>query len=63
MKRSRQFRKVIISMWRRNNALTTTIISVATRAAKAEWEAKGCKFNLVYDLGKKCWVEIGGTEA
>ena len=53
MKRSKQFRKVIISMWRRNSEINQTIINVATHAAKAEWAAKGQVFNLVYDFGKK----------
>lgn len=59
MKRSKQFRKVIISMWRRNKgSVTKTIIEVATRAAKREWTAKGQTFNQKFDFDKDCWVEI-----
>lgn len=58
MKRSKQFRKVIISMWRRNKKITHTIIDVATKAAKAEWMAKGQTFNQKFDFDKDCWVEI-----
>lgn len=59
MKRSKQFRKVIISLWRRNEEVTNTIIEIATKAAKREWAAKGQVFNQKFDFNKNCWVEAG----
>lgn len=59
MKRSKQFRKVIRSMWSRGHIFTLTTINVATRAAKAEWAAKGYDFNYTYDISKDRWVKIG----